>query len=959
MLVTVSKESWQTLTLRDMVYAYRKAKADCFFDHIVGSSRMFAHFELDIAANLSVLLSRLKQGEAEAVFSEGLGRPRVVGKKLSISNRQRLKADCGNGSEEDEAHVFFSDASRAFQDLKLGKSLVPEFRLVGDFSVEFHILSALWINKIGHRFDAVLNESAFGTRLKRHGKRRDTCNEDVGQYHMQAVTSFERYFAPYQRWRSNGVAAMRRELKAEVPVIAVALDFTSFYHRVDPGFILDDDFLSRVGIQLSSWEREFTRALVDALRGWSTLCAEYFDENDTSGERHYGLPIGLSAARIIANVVLIEFDEKVSQGLAPIYYGRYVDDVLLVLNDPGHITNGTELFEYLIERVGLERPSDLSEDRGKLTFKISYSPDTQIELQPTKQKAFFLKGQAGIDLLDTIEAEINSISSERRLMPLPDEMDSAASARVLTAAELGNDEAVTIGRADGLTVRRLGWSLQLRAAETLAEALNTGDWQDQRHKFYKFARDHIFRPDRFIEYLDALPRLVALMVKTADWESLIELHTCIEHSVKVLRDAKRLDQEDGIRADREIKVNGFEVRGGRAKRLNWSALERTISESIAESILRSLTPLTVTDMQRIPASVMQLAKRGTKRPFKSDIQSLWEEVDRLWESDLAVVAYKDHLRTHVLLDVDLDDKAPSLLRAYEYEADLRRFFTIVAATAQQRPGHRKSPSDASVKPSVLPFLFPTRPMRPRDISRVLGLGELVSGKSEHGGFKDFAAFVRAVSGYSLPDGIDDPVHALKATKPDRAGRDQREPAYPPIAKLDYESDQGPIRLGIPSLRTEESSWLRSASGSSDLSIERYRRIESIVNQAIKAQPRPTYLLLPELSLPEQWVRIISERLLAAKINLIAGLDYEHTSGADSHGAPVELIHSNALLVLRDTRFGFDTAIEIRQPKAQAAPHEERYLLREHGKQWHPGVAHNANGRKRTTGVRQWVGTETA
>jgi hypothetical protein len=40
------KEPWQELHLRDLLYSYRKAKADCCFERLVSVSREFTNYEL-------------------------------------------------------------------------------------------------------------------------------------------------------------------------------------------------------------------------------------------------------------------------------------------------------------------------------------------------------------------------------------------------------------------------------------------------------------------------------------------------------------------------------------------------------------------------------------------------------------------------------------------------------------------------------------------------------------------------------------------------------------------------------------------------------------------------------------------------------------------------------------------------------------------------------------------------
>ena len=87
----------------------------------------------------------------------------------------------------------------------------------------------------------------------------------------------------------------------------------------------------------------------------------------------------------------------------------------------------------------------------------SYQGQSKIQLQANKQKLFILDGQAGCDLLDSIEKEIRDLSSEYRLMPAPDQLEHTTAARVLSAAGNVGEEADTLRRADGLTIRRLSY----------------------------------------------------------------------------------------------------------------------------------------------------------------------------------------------------------------------------------------------------------------------------------------------------------------------------------------------------------------------------------------------------------------------------------------------------------------------------------------------------------------------
>src|SRR5665647_71437 len=98
-------------------------------------------------------------------------------------------------------------------------NLVPEFRIIGDFPVDAHIISALWINMVGHKFDACLDRVCYGARLKRV-RDDETLDKDAGKpFHITSVGSFTPYFQPYQKWRNDGMKSIRDELEKEREVV--------------------------------------------------------------------------------------------------------------------------------------------------------------------------------------------------------------------------------------------------------------------------------------------------------------------------------------------------------------------------------------------------------------------------------------------------------------------------------------------------------------------------------------------------------------------------------------------------------------------------------------------------------------------------------------------------------------------------------------------------------------------
>lgn len=927
--------SWDEIQLEDLFAAFRKAKADCFFERSAYVAERFAVYESDLFENLQVLLDRLRTGEVSAVLAEAQRNPGVFAKGVTL--RPRGGASSGDREQlaaiqaalrsgdlveaerltqtapaEEEiaipAHAFFSDADRAFERLKETFEILPEFRLVGDFDVDTHVISGLWINYVGHQFDAKLSRHAFGSRVRRYAADR-AAGQKVGPYQYDAVGTFEPYFQPYRRWRDEGIKAIDDALKGDDSVVALTLDFSSYYHSIDPIFMLDERFKLAIGLELNDWESDFTKDVIQAIQQWGTNVASVIGVQDFAAAQIGGIPIGLAAVRIITNVLLYEMDRAIVDALHPIYYGRYVDDVFLVIKDSGRIKSAEQLWLYI--HKCLPNMFKLDGKEVEVCLPGEYQGDTKLRLKPEKQRVFFLRGQAGRDLLSNIAHQVRTLSSERRLMPLVDEMDETASARALAAAASAAEEPDSLRRADGLTLRRLGWSLQLRSAEILARDLDRSTWTEKRYRFYEFACSHILRSDKILEQIDYLARLISLAVSLADWQYAHRMYQ---------RALRAIEQLEAAVSAGECRLNGQSVA---ATPKLWTGFRTWVANACREAVLRSVPwDGGAGKPRRLPREAERLFSLIGMPEKNAHVGVI---ALGLRETDWAKQPYKEHLRW------DANNQRPSLegeagfLETLDDYGDRRRLADLRAfiegtqgedpTTGLRRVNRRLGETSAGALPSLLPYLLATRPYTAQEVA-LFRPSECVFGPRERA-FERWGAYTRALRGaWHRPDEIHDGPASWDAGE---------QPEELRTADLGVGRSARPVLLGITSLETGKQSWAGAAAQRPDLSIERYDRLATIVNLAINAKPRPTHLLLPELSVPDRWLPTMTSRLLESGISLITGLDYEHYAN--------DQIGSSAALVLTDDRLGFASSIQIRQPKLESAPGEEEDLYRSYGKAW--------------------------
>lgn len=908
-------KGWDALTLSDLLVAYRKAKADVFFENTFPTAIKFAEYEQDLLANLEALLQRLKKQRGFAEDDGLIGEFRLVPKNLALEHQE----DAPSG------HAHFSDTKRAFVSLLARHRLTPGFRIVGDFPVDAHVISALWINMVGHKLDASLDHTAYGSRLRRVRTEGLAGDPQQRPFHITAVGSFEPYYQPYQNWRSDGLKAIRTELENRRDVVAVSLDLRSFYHQIDPGFLGEASFLEGLvltgGETLSDAERTFNREMARFLELWAKRSETFANKAKKSGGAvSGGLVIGLAASRIVANVLLRRWDCLVQQRLTPVHYGRYVDDMFLVLRDPGNLTCMQDLMRFLQQRLGPRRFMEDSEaDSGlwKISLGRRYQRDSVIHLQTQKQKMFVLKGQAGIDLLDTIEKEIHELSSEYRLMPSPDQLEQTTAAWVLAASESVAEGADNLRRADDLTIRRLSWALQMRHVETLSRDLPKSVWKWQREDFYRFAHDHVLRADKLFDHFSYLPRLLGFAVALDEWQQAESI---------VARAFSALDQLEKTTGDgSQIELNG---KSCVAEPSVWNHVRSALAWWFIDAAARYYNPDNLLGKQpskRMARLANTFLEQRWKElhsvddflKFKFGVEEFYEKAPLLARCDLARVPYKEILlrpATKTMVDGKKRPKSDRSLELAFSETGLLDVDALSDFLNNSRRSRLNNVATGKRSGELLrPYLFPTRPYTPLEVAEMvpwcLGLGR----PGNHAPAVQWARFVRALRGVWV-----------KPTLLNDQESDSEKRKGLPIIHIGN-GDRDTVVVAITNLRTTDDMWAASASGSPALTLDRYKRISDLANQAIRVRPKPDYLIMPELSLPQEWVHSLGTRLNQSGINLIVGTEYFHPDAKS--------IVSHACLQLIDNRMGFPTPVRIWQEKRQPAPAEEKELISRYGKTW--------------------------
>ncbi|MCG6154739.1 RNA-directed DNA polymerase [Rubinisphaera margarita] len=877
-------------SFEELYLAYRKAKADHFYERTIPNSLKFARFEANLDENIRELRERLLDNDRPWYQDiEFIGAATFVPKKLTPP-KEPVSGPVffASNARDSWARVFeLDEAAKTAKGKQKPQRLNAEFRQMADFTVQMHVVCALWINLVGEKIDAALEPSALGARLRRIAGSR--------KYHKQIWQSFEPYFKSYRKWRDGGFAAIRRELEAGRRVVAITMDFQKFFHRIDPSFLFDDEFKRELTIareepvDFSGLDEAFTRQLVEAFECWARQVPGYTQTRPT------GLPVGSGASRVIANAFLIQFDRLIREKLSPIYYARYVDDVFLVLPDNRSFATGADVLVW-IEKHAKEL---ISSKRGDLSVKLSYGRKSKVDFQKEKQRIFLIDNP---DILDAIKSKVDEVSSEWRLLPNLRDLEKSSSARVLSTSRDGSSDGDSLRKTDTLLLKRLGFAILLRNIDAISDAIPPDEWRTEREEFYEFALRHVIAPGKLFELIDYLPRLISICSYCSDWEYAT---TIVSTVVDILTEVRNRGTTS-IQGGKEIEESA----------VIWDGFMKHLRSAFEEAFLKAYS---VDQVGGSPARALRA----------------YDEICKI--SPTAFDSYSHIIPCSELLfwhDLGRDPLKSVLLREIErtYAPDFKYPECDFPESLKERCSAVSTMLDKfEIKDRfAFPLLFPTRPLGNEDLSILFP--EITANVSM---IKESLNIIRGthyktggeggVSGYAAKKDVSD-----ASFRNDEIER----------LRIGFGSGKKRIRIAVTSFLTEMQSWHAAAGGNPDHRASRFSRVARLCNAILTSprEARPDYVLFPELSIPSRWMRTIAESLLRSGISVIAGEEYV------AHSDIPKMVDSPARLFLTDNRLGFPSWVRLTQLKGKPAHHERDELRQVHGVSL--GVSRDGLERKR-------------
>ncbi len=280
---------------------------------------------------------------------------------------------------------------------------IKEYNNFIEMSVEGHIIGVLWILTIGYKMDKALYKNCYGNRL----------NDNLVFQNQNTTASpnlFKPYFNQYENWRNQGLKEAENVVNnKKKSVIITMLDLTRYYYNIEMDEQIFKNITNAFFDNKDAVLERLNDCVYDIIKTYSRKCGY-----------KYMLPIGFLPSSIISNYYLKDIDIRLAKSKGTAYYGRYVDDMILVTE----VENTVDFKEKILENgnqyvcdyiIGLLEDINVLANDNSDEYLLKDFP--RLRFQRNKFRFFYIDKDGYDTIIEKIQDDICKNASEFNYIP--------------------------------------------------------------------------------------------------------------------------------------------------------------------------------------------------------------------------------------------------------------------------------------------------------------------------------------------------------------------------------------------------------------------------------------------------------------------------------------------------------------------------------------------------------------
>lgn len=765
-----------------------------------------------------------------------------------------------------------------------------------DMSVEGHILGVVWLLIVGCQMDSEIYEHSYGNRMRKR-----LLNE-AGRPTFSPYL-FEPYFQQYESWRDTALDYAQKSMNKNQGVVVLTLDFKGFFYHVDISreelFDFVKDTMSSDENKICDYYKQFAIALTEFIYGVISTYSEKIRYicPDLVEYRNV-LPIGFYPSNVLSNFALKKFDDTMINGWNPIYYGRYVDDIIIVekieknseiykkaeegtLETKGvisyYLTNCSAWQKYysdcenncnnglLVETKVKDENKDEEQILYTVNSKFNQFQNSNIVVQDSKVKIFYFNSSQTDAILNCFKKNIRQNISEFRMLPEDESIfqnDDYTEIYNLTEEEGPNK----LRGVEGITLDKFSLSKYLGKYMRISGLID-----DRKESKFDKELNKIFNSRLIIENYNS-------------WEKVLEILANNEHYTTYFIFVKRIiDSVDKLETE--------------STDLMIDDLKNTLYQILASSIARSLSLIWKDKV----ASLLERIEEKTSL-FRNPIYDKFLK-DNLTDMRLNYCQTRmcDKYAMVRLIDgylnIDLNDSLNINLTKFEPAENLSYNYECF--------------KDANY--IFYPYLITMTDLTIHNFMMNLNVVNRNMTKSQ---FEELRSQYQILNYWHLNNSELEETITFKEISDIKASN---------IAVKVGNGKKEEIKIAVANARLFERDFERVLNGLPVRTYERYHCLTTIIKTAIKN--KVDLLVLPENYLPIEWLPILARTCAKNQMAVVTGIEHIKTKVGESK----PIVSNYTAIILPYMEEGYKFSYIHFHKKVHYAPHEVEAIQSHHCK----------------------------
>ena len=390
-----------------VIEAYSRFKAYVYYDNF----NLALRAELAQYENDEMLNEKLKNLAAELFeYLNGGKLSNRIQKMIKDSGYIVLPKSFRNSSSSQRKNSILI-SNRLNEDYFVEKNTI-----LFDGNIELHLIATLWIMEEGVKLNKQIGSDSYGYHLPLHHEETRLGAEKL---------LFTKYFEKYQEWRDKGIKAAKSQIDEGNDILLISLDIKNFFHSTHIDFY-------ELKKDLKCENQNSLTVIIE------NICIEHTKRLKIKPiERNSSLPllpIGLVSSGVIANWLLSDFDRELKDKMAPVYYGRYVDDIFIVVSNVKppkesilEDSDQAKIIEQTIRWIADRffsggKPLMVYKDASSLSLNFTEKKYEGLKIQAEKLKIYYFSPDWPHAMLNKFQKALEENSSAFWFLPDEEEL---------------------------------------------------------------------------------------------------------------------------------------------------------------------------------------------------------------------------------------------------------------------------------------------------------------------------------------------------------------------------------------------------------------------------------------------------------------------------------------------------------------------------------------------------------